>query len=393
MLSLTRSPVVLGCFWLLFALTNTFTQQSLAQKGIFPAEGATFQSLQRPEQGFVDDAFHFDHAGSRFLYVVSHHNRSHLIVFDVVQQVELHDVKLPNVASHPTRVEFRGDGKSFLVWYKNKSNKDVVLRLSLHGKVRKRFGPTTHIARTHLQGEDVLVLHNVTPQKTKKVHTVTVYSTNGKRLVKPHTLVLDAKNYSAKLDFRVHHWSNHFLTALGIKGGDYDSQADQRSPNVEAWYQMLGDAFSKRSPILNVIKQRENMMLLESHKDYDMAIHNQQLSFVHKGEMHAVKLAEPLSHYKKESLVTQRMEAGVMFFTLTIDPVHPDAAAKRRAVKSWTDLYEYNLKTKKATRRARIQFPKARRVRWQAKHDNWVLVPRHIGYERGGPDLLFYKLN
>jgi hypothetical protein len=377
-----------------------------------PVQSAQLVQTIDPADGFIDDPFTFDSAGSRLLYVNSDTGTTaKVVVLDVFQRTELRRVSLSKFTLKPSKVEFAIDGEHFLVWTEEKkTGRNVAALLSNQGKVIRRFGPALDIVRTTYDGQEALVVHDVSsPKLTRKQkkeggddlpvvrHTVAVYNiATGKLLGKKTELDLTADDKNAKLDFALKFWASDFTVAVGIKGGEWDRKEDQRSPDFEGHYEMPTRTFSKRLPIKDLRKHRERMFRMAKYSKRSQNIvvkHNLTgLDLVSNGEFTPIALQEHFHHYDSTTLVVQAAAAGSIFFTLTIDPVHPDAAARRRAVKPWTDLYEYDLGTKKARRRARLLAKKGRKHAWRANSTHWAVMPRHIGFDRGGSDMQVYRL-
>lgn len=375
-----------------------------------PIQSAELVQTIKPAEGFIDDPFAFDRAGSRLLYVNSDTGSSaHLVVLDSFQRTELRRVSLKKFTLKPSKAEFAIEGEHFLVWSElNRTGKQVVALVSNKGKVVRKFGPALDIVRTDYEGQDAMVVHDVSSIKARKKgkrsdeapvvrHTVGVYSVaTGKLIGKKTDLDLSAEDKSPKLDFTLKYWAKDFTVAVGIKGGEWQRQEDQRSPDFEGHYEMPTRTFSKRIPIKNLTAHRERMARLVKYakRSEDVVVkHNLSgIDFVSDGNFTAIKLTEPFHHYDSSTLIVQAASGGSIFFSITIDPVHPDAAAKRRAVKPWTDLYEYELSSKKATRRARLLAKKGRKHVWRANSTHWAVMPHHIGFDRGGSELQLYKL-
>ena len=381
-------------------------------EGALPVQSATLMQTIDPNEGFIDDPFTFDRAGSRLLYVNSDTGTSaKVVVLDVFQKTELYRVPLNKFTLKPSKVEFAIDGEHFLVWTEERrTGRKVAALMSNKGKVVRKFGPALDIVRTTYEGQEALVVHDVSsPKRSKKrrkqasgelpvvSHSVAVYNiATGRVIGKKTKLDLTANDKNESLDFTLKFWANDFTVAVGIKGGTWDRKEDQRSPDFEGHYEMPTRTFSKRLEIKDVRAHRERMfrMVKYAKRGQDIVVkHNLSgLDLVANGEFTPIALSEPFHHYDSSTLVVQPGGTGAMFFALTIVPVHPDAAAKRRAVKPWTDLYEYDLSTKKATRRARLLAKKGRKHAWRANNTHWAVMPRHIGFDRGGSEMQIYRL-
>jgi hypothetical protein len=374
-----------------------------------PVEQASLAQSIVPDEGFVDDAFAFDASGSRLAYVASDAGTSsHLVVVDTLQKTELYRVNIGKFTLKPTRIDFALDGEHFLIWSADDATgKQRVVLVDSKGRLTRKYGPADDIVQTNYRGQEAIVVHTVSSlkQRNKKHtegaplfrHNVAVSALRtGKALGKKSNLDLDEKDKSTALDFTFRYWANDFTIAVGIKGGVWDRKENQRSPDFEGWYDMPSATFSKRLPIKHLVEHRERMARLVKYqkRSRDIVVRHDisGVDLIQNGDFTDLPLAEPFHHYDHTSLVTQTSNSGSIFFTLTIDPVHPDAAARRRAVKPWMDIYEYVPTTKKVIRRARILPPKGRRHSWRATSTHWALVPRHIGFDRGGTQLLLYKL-
>ncbi|MBL4635114.1 MAG: hypothetical protein JKY56_14675 [Kofleriaceae bacterium] len=401
---IARTLLLMGAMTLFSSLVAS--EASADKKAL--VESATLAQTISPAEGFIDDPFTFDSAGSRLLYVNSNtENQAQLVVVDAVQNTILRRVDIASFSKKPSRVEFALEGEHYLVWGEEKAGKVKVALIDSKGKIVRSFGPAVDVVSTRYQGVEAVVVHDVGDIKARKRqkdnqpvirHSVGIYSVaKGKLLGKKSNLDLTGENESPSLNFRFKYWTENFTVAVGIKGGEWDRKEGQQSPDVEGWYSMPNRTFSKRLAIPNLIEHRQRLARLMKHSGKgNMVVVKRNLSgidFVKEGLFSAIELAEPFHHYNAGSLVVQQSEGAEVFFTITIDPVHPDAAAERKAVKPWVDLYEYLPGTKKAVRRARMLGYGTRRYAWRANHDYWAIVPRHIGFERGGTSILLYKLD
>jgi hypothetical protein len=230
-------------------------------------------------------------------------------------------------------------------------------------------------------------------------HTVEVFSlATGKRIGKRAVMATDLEGYSKKLDFKINHWLFGYTRAVGIKGGEYDRKEDQRSPNVEAWYDVPRATFSKKVAIADLVEHTKLMQVLAQHPNEStfVAIAPDLSGLVYYADgagPTAIELAEPFRHYLHTSFVAQPAQPGQpLFFSLEIDPVHPDAVERKRAEEKWLDLYLLTPGAKRAERVARLPLDDDQPgYRWRARPGRWALIPRHVGFERGGPSILIYE--
>ena len=64
------------------------------------------------------------------------------------------------------------------------------------------------------------------------------------------------QRHEQALDFRVNHWADGMTRALGVKGGEWNREG-QRSPDVEATYDLVAGKFVDQRPIANLFEQRK----------------------------------------------------------------------------------------------------------------------------------------
>lgn len=372
-------------------------------------ENAAVAHTIAPARGFVDTPFAFNGAGGRLAYVnTDAAELCEIVVLDTNLGTEVLRLPLGAFTTAPLSIADVIDGEHFLVMTHPAPDDPGVKAAILDktGKVVRSFGPATDLVRTKYDNEDVVVTYQRDEKPPKKggkpvvTHTVEVFSmATGKRIGKKSSIVTDLAGFSEKLDFKLNHWADGYTRAIGIKGGEYDKKEDQRSPNVEAWYDVPRATFGKKIPIADVVEHTKRLQTLSQHSNESsfILIPNALaglVSYTEQGGPTPIELAEPFRHYLHTSLIAQKPAPdGSIFFTLEIDPVHPDAVAQKRAEEKWIDLYLLAPGTQRAQRLARLpvedQHPG---ITWRARTSEWAVLPRHVGFERGGPKLILYSI-
>lgn len=363
----------------------------------------------KPLQGFVDDPFIFDGAGGRLLYINADAGYlAELTLIDLTQgAAQLQKIDISKFTTTPVFVRFIDEG-FFVISRPSDIDKATAAVMSPTGKVLRKFGPATDIALTERDGKPVVALYTRTEKQArvrgKKAmrthHKVEVFSlAKKKRLAKARTLIADDKGYVKKLDFRINHWDNGFTRVVGIKGGRWDSKQNQRSPDTEGWYDLVTGVFEKSIDIPDVMTHAYKMRAFARHSNedefLDVAEDLSGVDLVTATGRTRLELAQPFAHYDPKTLVYQPTEDGLYLFSLKIDPVNKEAAARKRADAEYLDLYTYRSGDKKAMRMARFLLTdkKKRLMSWRATEEYWVLVPRLIGFSRGGKELQIYKID
>ncbi|MEM9490384.1 MAG: hypothetical protein AAGC55_14655 [Myxococcota bacterium] len=364
---------------------------------------ATLERTIKPPRGFIDAPFVVDGSGSRLLYVVADAGyMADMHIVDLVQGgLPLGKLALNKFTNTPVQIRLIGDRYFVVSRPEGKQAKAAVIDSG--GAIKNTFGPADDIVLTERDGALVVATYSVIEKPARKKgpvefhHTVQLYSMDGaKRMPRPRVLVTNAKGESAKLDFRIAYWADGYTRAVGIKGGRWDASANQRSPDQEAWYDMVTGVFSKRIDIKDVMAHAYLLRDWANHHNEREFIavkrDNSGLELVTPSGRKSIGLAEPFQRYDFRSLQYQPSWEGRFFFTIKIDPVNPAAAARKKADPEYLDLYEYRSGQPKAVRRARILLSDKRRMSWYATDEHWIVVPRMLGFDRGGKELRIYKL-
>jgi hypothetical protein len=220
-----------------------------------PQDAVLVQTIT-PPRGFVDTPLTFDAAGGRLLYVnTDAADLCELVVFDLNTKAEVMRVDLKAFTTSPLAVHDVIDGEHFLVLARPAAGVSAAI-VDRKGAVSRKFGPATDIVRTQYDGDEAVAVYlreEVPPGKSKRRkapvvrHTIDLFAlATGKRLGKRAVVTTDLDGFSDKLDFKVNHWLSGYTRAVGVKGGEYDRKEDQRSPNVEAWFDVPRATFDRR---------------------------------------------------------------------------------------------------------------------------------------------------
>jgi hypothetical protein len=384
---------------LVFALAGVGVALAPAVQAADPPtiQSGTLVKSVVPEHGFIDDPFAFDGAGGRLAYVSADAaSHAEIIVLDLAQRAQLMSVDISAFTTAPIEIEFALAGDHFFVIEQpGKTGPKRAALMSASGKIVRTFGPADDIVRAVVADQAAVVLYTTSEARAKRrpkfvQHTVEVRGlATGKRIGKRTTLSTDLTGHSKQLDFTFRYWANGYTSAVGIKGGTWDRREDQRSPDAEGWYDMPTRKFSRQMKIENVVDHTKRMQELSGHPNESAFLEVAQdlsgIRLVSEDKPTAsVSLDIPFHRYDRTTLRYRRSADGGFLFPLAVDPVNPDAVARKRADKVWLDLYELAPGATKAKRRARLHLADKRDVMWRATNRYWAVVPRHVGFDRGG---------
>ena len=360
--------------------------------------GATEAAKFSAPVGFVDDPVATD--DTRIAYVVadaSTKSELHVQAIGGAEQV----VDIAGVTLHPVALRLVGQ-RAFVVGQLADGNQMAALvELAAVGKkpagtVVYKLAPANHITVIRDGGKYVVAVHKMTALKDGTRHQIDTYNLETGRLAasgKP--IDFDDHDYDAKLDFHLNHWSDGYRFAWGLKGGEWDKKENQRTPDVEAKLDMVAGKIKWTQPISDLFEQRKRYQTLaEVHDTIDflrMSWDNQNVQVWHDGKPVSVALDEPISNYDPKSLQGFVADDGSAWMALKIDPVNPDAVARKKADPEYLDVFRVGADGK-AARKARVLATGARFRFGMLGADRFWLLERSNGFDRGGKTLTVYKI-
>lgn len=252
-------------------------------------------------------------------------------------------------------------------------------------------GEITLITR---DGKPRIAVHDTKQLKNSIRHTVSVFSIDsGRRIGPARTFETDPTGKHGKLDFQVNHWSDGGTRAHGIRGGTWNKKDDQRSPDVEATYDVLTGKIVG-TPITDLVEQRRRFQALrDSGGALDFVRLNWDQSgllIAHGGKLAPLALDQPFSMYLRDSLQAH-VTADRAWLALKVDKVHPDAVARKKADLEYLDVFHAG-PDNQAVRKARVLVGVARH-RFGVAGNRFWLLERNATVARGGKSLVVYQVN
>jgi hypothetical protein len=360
-----------------------------------PLVGATEVIKLTTPAGFIDDAVGGD--GDRFAYVVADTASKaelHVVTLSTKQEVT---VDLAAITLHPVSVQLVGQ-RAFVVGVTDDGRQvgALVELKTKPGVAVFKIAPATHITVITRDGKQRIAVHRVTVAKTSTRHEVELLSLdNGSRVGAMRSIELEG-NQSKALDFRVNHWSDGYTRAYGIKAGEWDKKEDQRAPDGEATYDFVLGKLVDKKKIDDLFEQRRRFQALADadgridflRLDWDSKVHNIQAW--RAGKPRVLELDQPLASYDQKSVQGFVGADGAVWLALRVDPVNPDAVARKKADPEYLDIFRA-APDGKAIRKARI-LAAGMRHRFGIAGDKFWLIERNQSMERGGKSLTLYQL-
>jgi hypothetical protein len=381
---------------------TAWTSVALAQPRtpVPPLVNATEVVKLAPDAGFIDDPIAAD--DQRIAYVVT----------DAATRAELHVITLAtrqdatiDVASitlHPVGLELAGNRALVIGLADRGQQTATMIELTAQGKkpagaIVYKLAPASHITVIQRDGKRVIALHRATDVKDATRHEVELVALDsGKRIAAGRPFDVDARNTNKALDLHVNHWSDGMTRAYGVKGGDWDKKENQRTPDVEAVYDLVAGKLVDRHPIEDLFEQRKRYQTLADVGDKIDFLHttwdNSAVQLWHAGRPKSLELDQPLSQYDPKSLQGIVAADGTAWFTLKVDPVNAEAVARKKADPEYLDVF-HATGDGKAVRKARLLATGVRhRFGTIGAGDRFWLLERSNSFDRGGRSVAVYQL-
>jgi len=376
-----------------------------------PLVGATVVEKRTAPAGFIDDVVASD--DQRLAYVVADAStKAELHVLTMASQHEA-VADLAAITLHPVAIQLVGS-RAFVVGQNEDGEQNAALvelgtGSKPAGTIVYKLGPAKNITVIMRDGKPRVAVHRVTMTEAGAKHQIEIDAIEtGKRVSAGRPLELDLKETNKKLELTVNHWSDGYTLAHGIKGGEWDRKENQRTPDVEATYDLVTGKFTAQKKIEDLFEQRKRYQTLaEAHDKVDflhMAWDNSAIQIWHDAHPLAVTLDQPISNYDPKSLEGFVASDGSAWFVLKTDPVNPDAVARKKADPEYVDVFRAGADGK-AIRKARVLETGVRvhfgvpglelggKAPTGANADRFWLIERSSGFERGGKTLTLYSFS
>lgn len=352
------------------------------------------------DAGFVDDVIAYDN--QRVAYVIADTaTKAELHVVQLgctkcIEQKQEIVVDLSPVTLRPTALRLVGQ-RAFVIGATEDGNQIAAL-VELGKKTATpvyKVGPAAHISVVTRDSQPRVAVHKTTSTKTGTRHHVELLALEtGKRVAVGKAFELD-KDQHQKLDFRVNHWGDGWTRAVGIKGGDWNKKENQRTPDTEATYDLVAGKFVENKPITDLVEQRKRFQTLADaggQLDFArMTWDSKAVQVWSRGAARTVELDQPIALYDAKSLQGVVAADGSAWIAIKVDPVNPDAVARKKADVEYLDVFRVGPGETTAVRKARIP-AKNLRFRFGVIDAHFWVLERSTGFDRGGRAITIYAL-
>jgi hypothetical protein len=383
----TRRRLATGCLVVLASLP-----------GAGHAEGSKVWSF-KPTVGFVDDSMAFGDNDQRFVYL--HTDSAQFLTITVMQTQGFKkeaEIKVDNPNRVPKQIAFTPEANLVLVWMDGHSGQHgAILFDRATGKELKSVGPATAAAITEWKGEPcVSLLTTKADSKGNTLHHVSAYRTGDFKRLGTGSVTVLADQTVKPPSMRLVNWEPGALHVVGMMKGKYDKKRDIRLPERAVRYALLDrkEVWSEEPkdlmPWTRAINMRPNhpgqFRFLQVSDDL------KSLLFVDRNnDLGRVTLPVKWSLYEPKSLEqSESWDGKTLFFSMTIDPVNPDAVRRKKADKERVDLYRLD-PGPKATPLGEV-YTHGRKFHWVASGRYFAYLRKLKGFGRGGNEVEIHRV-
>jgi hypothetical protein len=372
----------------------------LALPGSGRADPAKLWSF-KADKGFVDEPMAFSADDSRFAYI--HTDAAEFAKVVVLRTDSLKpekELKLEDPSRVARQLAFTPDGtRLVLVWADGHSGAQSAAIYDLEsGKlVGKKLGPATSAAITTCGDEQCLALttSKTTPQGVA-THSVTAFRTKDAKRLGAGTATVQADQTLKSPPVRLLYFEPGNLVLVGSEKGKFDKKRDIRLPDrVVRWSLLTRKELPAEQP-KELLEWTKAINMRPNHPGQQRFVQVsedlKQLLLV--GQDNAIaKVSVPVTWklYEPKSLIqTESWDGKALLFSLTIDPVNPDAVRRKKADKERLDLYRITDGTK-VSPLGRVDTGK-RGFLWVVGSRHFSYLRRLKGFGRGGSEVELHKI-
>jgi hypothetical protein len=364
----------------------------------------------RPEAGFFDDAMAFD-AGAHRLAVVRTDGATFakLEIIDAASGQGLSSWPI-DPASSIEAIHLLPEGAGvLLVERRSDAEQRTTFYLDASGKAEGGVGPATAFAMARLlnDGEKKTILIAMEKKGGSRegrpgetTYSIAPFRTDKPApLARPRSFRVGSDGAIKSAGLKMVSFFDGYTKILGERPGAYDRKKDIRMPPRQVVLDTITGKVAAESEIDDVYGWALTTRLrggrvnrtVFAEVDQDHA----RIELVTStGRKVPLSLAVPFRLYDRETLQDQEgdgNDAGRYYFSLAIDPVNPDAVARRKADHPFLDLYSIDAAGGGGCA-LRTRVALSRPVSWKAEGSRLAVLKRFRTFTRGGDELELYDL-
>jgi hypothetical protein len=349
------------------------------------------------EKGFIDDPIAISDDGSTLAYLLTDGASFSEIHFGTIGSKENRStVAYPSIT--PERMDFLDDQRLLVVERNPETHFARAQIFTAKGPTKDKLGPADDIVLATVGGQPVIVTYLRSEKGKAATHTLVAYRRSDMKQVAKKVLQenSDGKISVAGAAMKLLFFEEGYAQMIAQKEGAYDSKHDIRKPDLEAQVDVFSGKVLLEREIKDLIKWAELAKLRRNHQNESDFVQFsedlKQLMLTDREDVTTqISPTRPLGKYDTTTLRFQEMGGGALVFSLSIDPVNPEAVAAKKADQDWLDLYKVDLTSHAVSEIGRID-GKKRTAKWRLMGSRIAVLRGHKGFARGGAEMEIFDL-
>jgi hypothetical protein len=367
----------------------------------------------KTEKGFIDDPFDIDPAAKALgVLLTDAASFARVDLIDLETGKAKKTIELGDPQRLFERIVFAGGDKGFVLVSRDAgTGKRSAQYYDPSGKPAGVVGPVSDFGVATRADQRFLVAWTRAANSAgETVYTVARHRLDGlARVGKAVTYTATKARDLKKPPLKAIEWQDGYAHIIGQRPGDYDKAKDVRLPDKSAVLDVLTGNFTWEAEIADVYGWAAASELRKKLPGRSLfavfAPDGKSLNLVDRQGRHgALELAIPLKLYDPTTLQEHEdYAAGRLLFSLAVDPLNPDALARKKKDPTFLDLYVARPEAAKAPapkEPLRLTVQRLLRAPMDDRPASWVVRDGHAGvlrkhknFSRGGSQLEVYTLN
>lgn len=364
----------------------------LAATGAWGAPPAAVQRFDAGGAGFIDDAIALRDDGKAIAFLVT----------DGATNATLHlaelggtDVKISGAPTDAVGVEWTSPTRVLVI--SGRDGASTAQSFTAAGADKTKLGPFGRFAVATVDGKRAFVTYTRT-EKRGVEHTVVAYAMDTLKPLKRRTWREDAEGQikQGASSVKPLWWADGFTVLAALRAGEFDKARDMRRPDRYARLDAFSGKVLAESEVQDVLTFTRVSLLRRDAPNQPVILHysddRHRLLAIDGIAEYELSLQRNLGMYEFSSLAWQTLDGKRVAFSLTVDPVNPDAVARKKADTDELDVYVLDRSTH-ATERVLMLPGEGRRSSWLVAARRMALLRKGKGFDRGGVALEIYDLD
>lgn len=261
----------------------------------------------------------------------------------------------------------------------------------------KPIGPFGRFAFGTVDGKRAFVTYTRS-EKHGVEHAFAAYSVDTLKPIKKRTWREDAEGQvkQGSSSLKPLWWAEGFTVMAGLRAGEFDKARDMRRPDRYARLDVFAGKILSESEVQDILAFTQISLVRRDAPNQAVIVRysddHKKLLMIDGITEHEIVLPRQLWKYDPATLAWQTVDDKHLAVSLTIDPVNPDAVARKKADVDEIELYEVDRQSH-AVRPLLHIAGEGRRSNWQLAANRLLLLRKGKGFDRGGVALEIFDVS